>query len=740
MVAYGGDVKLIDFGTARGQNRKCHTVSGIVFAKPGYVAPEVANNQPGGIPADLYAIGIMLWELLAGRRFIAGDAADHLAQVAAGTKVVTPVAELVHAPPELDIICQRLTATNLEERYESAREAVADLVQLLKRAPNTADGQRSVRVRIAQLMHRLYPAEPTRTRAEFQRLLASARHMEPPASALVPPPSPPPPPALENASPLLSGTRYELGERIGEGATGVVFEATHVDLARKAAVKLFNVEGKVSAKKLEHFRHEARLMAQLSHDNIVRIHDFGTTTDGRVFLAMERLEGQSLDRHLVTHGTLEYRSALLLVLQICRALEAAHEQGIVHGDIKPQNLFLTRQGTLKLLDFGVSALYSERAFVADVLSSGQTVELGVNDETESPEAFLLKGTPEYLAPEQLRGSASTERTDQYALGVVLYEMLTASRPHEGDTLGALLGAKLGGSVEAPSLRASASRLPKSVDRLLLRLLAHESAERFENIAAVRHAIESILEASSLGRKRPGRTMRYVAMSTLLILGALSATVSSQKVRGELAQLGSKAVKIADALLPVQSVPILKQSVKSLEQSVGHAVASLEMSRTASERAARLAVVPTSNSPVEKPQESDSGESASTVVSPKEPLPSSNEMIALERALHNDKPVKALDIARQLAAAGNKEPKLFRLWIEAATQTRAYGEAHRAAKRLATVEPTAENALALAQLERRLGRNDAAKRTLEQLLEKSPDHAQAKVLLARLEGGSRVASR
>ena len=120
MLAYGGDVKLIDFGTARGQNRRCHTIAGIVFAKPGYVAPEVANNNPGGIPADIYAIGIMLWEMLSGRRFLTGEASEHLAAVAAGKRIPSPVAELVHAPPELDVILQRMTATEIDERYHSA--------------------------------------------------------------------------------------------------------------------------------------------------------------------------------------------------------------------------------------------------------------------------------------------------------------------------------------------------------------------------------------------------------------------------------------------------------------------------------------------------------------------------------------------------------------------------------------------------------------------------------------------
>src|SRR4051812_8119697 len=162
MVSYAGDVKLIDFGTARGQNRRCQTIAGIVFAKPGYVAPEVANNTPGGIPADLYALGVMLWEMLAGRRFLSGDAGSHMAAVGAGRLQPGPVAQYLGAPAELDAVISKLTARRIEDRYTRARDAHADLVRILQRSPSMPNGERSVRCRIAELMGRLYPSEPAR--------------------------------------------------------------------------------------------------------------------------------------------------------------------------------------------------------------------------------------------------------------------------------------------------------------------------------------------------------------------------------------------------------------------------------------------------------------------------------------------------------------------------------------------------------------------------------------------------
>ena len=156
MVSYGGECKIIDFGTARGQNRRCHTISGVVFAKPGYVAPEVANGNPGDARVDLYALGVMLWELCAGRRFLQGDASVHLAAVARNERHLPPIAAEAHAPSELDAILARLTAFDREQRYTPGPAAANDLARLLSAAPALPNGERAVRMRIAYLMDSVF--------------------------------------------------------------------------------------------------------------------------------------------------------------------------------------------------------------------------------------------------------------------------------------------------------------------------------------------------------------------------------------------------------------------------------------------------------------------------------------------------------------------------------------------------------------------------------------------------------
>src|SRR5580658_9670200 len=171
MVSFAGEVKVIDFGTARGHNRRCRTVAGVVFAKPGYVAPEVARQQIGDGRIDIYGLGIVLWELCAGRRFLTTDPQRHLDEAAAGRVVVPPIAAECHAPEALDDVLAKLTSNDPDQRYARASLAAFDLAWILSQATASQPGERGVRNRIALLMRKLWPHEPARSRAEFARLV-----------------------------------------------------------------------------------------------------------------------------------------------------------------------------------------------------------------------------------------------------------------------------------------------------------------------------------------------------------------------------------------------------------------------------------------------------------------------------------------------------------------------------------------------------------------------------------------
>ncbi|UQA55134.1 serine/threonine-protein kinase [Polyangium aurulentum] len=511
MVSYAGDVKIIDFGTARGMNRRCRTVSGVVFAKPGYVAPEVANGDTGDARVDVYALGVMLWELCAGRRFLQGDAAVHMAAVARNAHDLPPIAAQVGAPPELDAILAKLTAFDRETRYGMSRVAARDLAKLLASAPPLPGGERGVRARTAYLMASLFTSEPAKSRREFARLVTAARARcagEAEAARAVAHDSAPP--AAPEEEGLLPGTRLRLVREIGAGATSVVHEAEHVDLGRRVAVKILAPDHGASPEFAARFRREARAMSRLSHDGLVELYDFGRATDGRLFCVMELLEGETVEALVAREREVDWQLALRIAAKVLGALEVAHEAGIVHRDIKPANLFLTRAGTVKILDFGL----------ANTPEDVGEAHLGAPGEEGGKLAgFTLFGTPEYMSPEQAAGGRVDGRTDLYALGCVLYEMVTGGLPFTGASAAAIVDAKMKGSPERPRDRVPAKRLPDPVDDLLMRALSRHPGLRFQSAAEMREAVLLALQAPARARKRR-RAMGFAALAGVMAFASV----------------------------------------------------------------------------------------------------------------------------------------------------------------------------------------------------------------------------
>jgi serine/threonine protein kinase len=509
MIGYAGEVKLIDFGTARGQNRRCHTVAGVVFAKPGYVAPEVARQQVGDGRIDIYALGIMLWEMCKSGRFLTGDPQKHLEATANGETQVPPVAAKCGAPAELDVIIGKLTANDPEARYKNGAEAATELARLLTQSPAGAGGERSVRGRVSALMLELWPREPSSSRAEFARLLKDARGLlkesQTPTSARAAELA-----KLHSDDPdILPGTPYRLGKKLGEGASGTVHEAEHVELGRKVALKILAPAHASAKDAIDRFRREARAVANLSHKNLVALHDFGKSLDGRVFLAMELLAGETLEKRLQRLGGMDWREAAAAGIEVCRALEAAHHAGLVHRDLKPANLFVTLGGTFKLLDFGVAMA------LADVATEAKE---------KRQKGFAIFGTPEYMAPEQVAGEAVDGRCDIYALGAVLYELVTGTTVFEGPSAVVVMGKQLREFPEPPRVRAPRRNIPLAFDQMILRALEKAPSDRFASAEAMREALEEVLASPSKERARMKRWVAIAAGSAAL--GALTVALAS----------------------------------------------------------------------------------------------------------------------------------------------------------------------------------------------------------------------
>jgi len=217
----------------------------------------------------------------------------------------------------------------------------------------------------------------------------------------------------------LLASRYEIKRVLGAGGMGVVYKAIDKELGETVAIKTLRPEMMgMDPAALDRFRSEIRLARKISHRNVVRTHDIGES-DGLYFITMEYIEGSSLKDLIIARGRLPGPAVIAIGKQLCRALEVAHEAGVIHRDIKPQNMVVEADGVLKVMDFGIARLQSR--------SEGHT------------QAGMVVGTPEYMSPEQLRGDELDARSDLYSAGVVLYESLTGKVPHTADSAGALIG-------------------------------------------------------------------------------------------------------------------------------------------------------------------------------------------------------------------------------------------------------------------------------------------------------------
>jgi eukaryotic-like serine/threonine-protein kinase len=750
MVSYVGETKLIDFGTARGENRRCQTINGIVFAKPGYVAPEVAANNPGGVAADLYALGIVLWELVAGRRFLQGDSREHLAAVAKGERTPPALSLWLAVPRELDSIVARLTAPKISDRFACASEAAEQLVKVLQQAPSLANGERSVRSRVAHLMLRLYPAEPARSRAEFADLVASSRKTGGARPEWTGAPG-----KVDVKDVLFPGTRYRIVREIAQGPMSMVHEAQHVDLGRKVALKVLDRQRCRSHEAASRFRHEARVVAQLRHPNLVQIHDFGVSSDGRPYYAMEYLEGETIADRLARQGRLPWIEAVGLCIQACQALETAHALGVIHRDIKPQNLFITHEGVVKLLDFGIT-------------------QTDVEPDKSSHESLSLVGTPEYMAPEQIGSGTVDTRADIYALGSVLYELITGVLPHVGANTVTLLDNKVHDRVKPPSQRVKKLGLPRYLDRVLMTALATDMKDRYDNVTGMRQDLVWILgskERNQMTRRRVAGTTLVLASAAVLVgvlaFEGLPARLEAFRNEGVVVERLTPASaesppsatdvlaathipEVAPAISPssasaptpiVGVIPALPPITSAPTPIVGvipalppAAATPASAARSPSASASSSSSPPASNSPsTARPTPASAPRPRSTATATATPSkPARAEAVTkalLEaEALVGRRNLEALEAFRQLGNRHPRDPRVLEGWSRVAATTQWWGESLRVAEKWAAIDRSRAAQLHLARTQRRLGQIDKAIGTLKDLLEREPKDPDARELI------------
>ena len=483
LLSWAGEVRLTDFGLALSTLKVQKTSPGILLGKLPYMSPEQARGEALDRRSDLFAVGVILWELITGRRRFAPESsqADQL-RWAMDPEMVPPTRIVPDLPPALDLITQRALAPGVEERFADAEVLRREIAKVLAEVDPTTDAstlqrfldetygeaikserqtlERRLSARAERIDALLAEAQGTAGAANLSDVLSDLEDEAPGRKRRDP--------TTEITPGVTLDEKYLVHEMIGQGGMGKVYKATHLGIERTVALKILLPEYSSIDSVVDRFQMEARAANRVGHSNVVEIFDSGTTSSGLLYYAMEFLEGTDLADLLFNDRTLEVNQTLRIGVQICEAMDAAHEAGVIHRDLKPENIYLVvREGKpdfVKVVDFGIARLEGGRSHTLP---------------------GLAVGTPEYMSPEQASSGLVDRRSDIYALGVMLYEMLVGQvpkRPVENGVPGPI-----------PSIRERRDDVPEELEQLIFTALAADPDARPATMGRLAYDLRRLLE-------------------------------------------------------------------------------------------------------------------------------------------------------------------------------------------------------------------------------------------------------
>jgi serine/threonine protein kinase/Flp pilus assembly protein TadD len=463
MVDATGRACLMDFGIASSVETSGMTRTGVLMGTPDYMSPEQVRGERAEVRSDLFCMGVIFFEMLTGK--LPYPATNSIATLIRRTREKAPLARDIDPsiPDYLSEIVARCLEIDINQRYSSAGEILTDLdARQISRAPRAdAAGQASA--------------------------------------------------ALKPGLPL--GSRYRIEGLLGEGGMGTVYKAWDSEVGRMVALKLVRPELAAKASYLEKLKQEILLASRISHRNILRIHDLGQVDDVR-FISMAYIDGQDLSQLLRDTGRLPVDRALAFGKQMAQALEAAHAEGVVHRDLKPQNILVNQDDQSFISDFGLATSLQGEA-------SAETL-----------------GTPQYMAPEQVENGPIDNRTDIYALGLILYEMVTGSLPFASDTVMQTMFQRVANAPRNPRLLNP--DLPDDLVAVILKCLEKEPEKRYQHAGDVFTALQSIRTEPATPPTAPSRWPGILAAGVVALLVLLAALPQTRHAALSLIGRGPKA--------------------------------------------------------------------------------------------------------------------------------------------------------------------------------------------------------
>jgi len=499
VLIHGGVALLSDFGLAHLRDLSTITQLGDVMGTPLYMSPEQTLGESAGPPADCFALGIILYQMLCGQHPFARpenqeEPRTRLFQRIQNAECKQPSELDAEFPRELERVILRALARRPEDRYpdaaamqrelEEASHLVTGLERVIRCAPEAED----------QREH--FPGEDSISPSAMTREegvgpgLGSTESVAPPArDGRGPTPlraTTPKPVLPKGQTGRLTFGRYSVLKEVGHGGQGVVYQARDPVLDRIVALKVLRYDAMTQAHMLDLFWNEARVAARLQHPHIITIYDFGMEEQSP-YLTMQFVGGPSLDRLLEPGRPLPLDFALQVLAQVAGALAFAHQAGVIHLDVKPGNILLHD------LPQAAPAPNSERGAPDAVLTDFTMARLrdAVRREGEQPLGLLPAGTISYASPEQLVCSHEvlSPASDIFSLGAVFYEMLTGKRLFSGETTAVSRDLLLNAGIAPPS--AQVPGLPAEVDELCLRMLTHAASRRLQEAAEVVQQAEAL---------------------------------------------------------------------------------------------------------------------------------------------------------------------------------------------------------------------------------------------------------